>query len=236
MKCFFRLFFGKLFDKFEKPYYTYVDDYVVFSNKPASLLSFVEDYEQKNLLKNNAGFKDAYSYMKSSSTIFLYTDMHKFYSQLKPMMNPATWNEIQSNKDILYSFPYWTMQVIGDNNQASLQYVMDYRPYEPEEVVAVVSDEEDQDMDEEAVTEKEQMSELKRFYIEKFEGNVLREFYPEGALKSEAEVKEGKRHGRYREYHENGKLKLRGKYSNNQPKGTWKYYTEEGEFERKEKF
>ena len=91
-------------------------------------------------------------------------------------------------------------------------------------------------MDEEAVTEKEQMSELKRFYIEKFEGNVLREFYPEGALKSEAEVKGGKRHGRYREYHENGKLKLRGKYSNNQPKGTWKYYTEEGEFERKEKF
>ncbi len=236
MKGFFRLFFGKLFDKFEKPYYTYVDDYVVFSNKAASLLSFVEDYEQKNLLKNNAGFKDAYSYMKSSSTIFLYTDMHKFYSQLKPMMNPATWNEIQSNKDVLYSFPYWTMQVIGDNNLASLQYVMDYRPYEPEEVVAVVSDEEDQDMDEEAVTEKEQMSELKRFYIEKFEGNVLREFYPEGALKSEAEVKEGKRHGRYREYHENGKLKLRGKYSNNQPKGTWKYYTEEGEFERKEKF
>ena len=41
----------------------------------------------------------------------------------------------------------------------------------------------------------------------KFEGNVLREFYPEGALKSEAEVKEGKRHGRYREYYENGKFK-----------------------------
>lgn len=54
------------------------------------------------------------------------------------------------------------------------------------------------------------MSELKRFYVEKFEGNVLREFYPEGALKSEVEVKEGKRHGRYREYYEDGTLKLRG--------------------------
>ena len=236
MKGFFRLFFGKLFDKFEKPYYTYVDDYVVFSNKAASLLSFVEDYEQKNLLEDTPGFKDAYSYMKSSSTIFLYTDMHKFYSQLKSMMNPATWNEIQSNKDVLYSFPYWTMQVVGDNQLASLQYVMDYRPYKPEEVTVVASDEEDEEMNEDAVTEKEQLSELKRFYVEKFEGNVLREFYPEGALKSEAEVKEGKRHGRYREYHENGKLKLRGKYSNNQPKGTWKYYTEEGDFERKEKF
>jgi hypothetical protein len=237
MKGFFRLFFGKLFDKFEKPYYTYVDDYVVFSNKASSLLSFVEDYEQKNLLKNNQGFKDALSYMKSSSTIFLYTDMHKFYSQLKPMMNASTWNEIQSNKDVLFSFPYWTMQVIGDSRSASLQYVMDYAPYEPEETVtSVATDEDDEVMNEDAETEKEQMGELKRFYVEKFEGNVLREFYPEGALKSESEVKEGKRHGRYREYYEDGTLKLRGKYANNKPKGTWKYYTDEGKFDHKEKF
>lgn len=234
MKGFFRLFFGKLFDKFEKPYYTYVDDYVVFSNKAASLLSFVEDYEQKNLLKNNQGFKDVFSYLKSSSTVFLYTDVHKFYTQLRPMMNAATWNEMQSNRDVLYSFPYWTMQIIGNKESASLQCVMDYSPYIPEKVAAV--DEEDEEMIEDAATEKEQISELKRFYVEKFEGNVLREFYPEGALKSESEVKEGKRNGRYREYYENGNLKLRGKFANNKPKGTWKYYTEEGKFERKEKF
>lgn len=235
MKGFFRLFFGGGFNKFEKPYYTYVDDYVVFSNKASSLLSFVEDYEQKNLLKNNKGFKNALSYFNSSSTIFLYTDVHKFYSQLKPMMNVATWSEIQSNKDVLYSFPYWTMQVTGDSQSASLQYVMDYSPY-PSEIVGVVDDEADEESDEDAITEKEQLSELKQFYVEKFEGNVLREFYPEGALKSESEVKDGKRHGRYREYYENGNLKLRGKYSNNKPKGTWKYYTDEGKFERKEKF
>lgn len=235
MKGFFRLFFGGVFNKFEKPYYTYVDDYVVFSNKASSLLSFVEDYEQKNLLKNNKGFKNALSYFNSSSTIFLYTDVHKFYSQLKPMMNVATWSEIQSNKDVLYSFPYWTMQVTGDSQSASLQYVMDYSPYQSE-IVDVVDDEADEESDEDAITEKEQLSELKQFYVEKFEGNVLREFYPEGALKSESEVKDGKRHGRYREYYENGNLKLRGKYSNNKPKGTWKYYTDEGKFERKEKF
>ena len=108
--------------------------------------------------------------------------------------------------------------------------------YDNCEVVAVAADEDDEEMNEDAETEKEQMSELKRFYVEKFEGNVLREFYPEGALKSEVEVKEGKRHGRYREYYEDGTLKLRGKYANNKPKGTWKYYTEDGKFERKEKF
>ena len=129
------------------------------------------------------------------------------------------------------------MQVIGDSRSASLQYVMDYTPYEPKDaVVSVAIDEDDEEMDEDAETEKEQMSELKRFYVEKFEGNVLREFYPEGALKSESEVKEGKRHGRHREYYEDGTLKLRGKYANNKPKGTWKYYTDEGKFDHKEKF
>jgi len=239
MKGFFRLFFGGLFDKFEKPYYTYIDDYVVFSNRSASLLSFIEDYEQKNLLKNNPGFKKAYSYFHSSSTAFIYTDVNKFFPQLKTMVSAETWKDMQTNKDVLYSFPYWTMQIVGNKQQVSLHYIMDFKPYEEEPVVEASDediDKEDKEMNEDAETEKELMSELKRFYVEKFEGNVLREFYPEGALKSESEVKDGRRHGRYREYYEDGKLKVRGKYSKNKPKGTWKYYTEEGKFERKEKF
>ncbi|MDR1202285.1 MAG: DUF3352 domain-containing protein [Tannerellaceae bacterium] len=239
MKGFFRLFFGSLFDTFEKPYYTYIDDYVVFSNKPSSLLSFIEDYEQGNVLKGEAGFKKALGGFETNSTLFLYTDIRKFYPQLRPLLNVSTWNELQSDRNVLYSFPYWTMQVVGDSHLASLQYTMAYEPYEPEVSVAIDSDEADEKdskMDEDAETEKELMNELKRFYVEKFQGNVLREFYPEGELQSESEVKAGKRHGRYREYYENGTLKVRGKFVNNRPKGTWKYYTEEGKFDRKVKY
>ena len=239
MKGFFRLFFGGLFDTFEKPYYTYIDDYVVFSNKSSSLLSFIEDYEQKNLLKNNPGFKKAYSYFHSNSTAFVYTDVPKFFPQLKTMVSATTWKDMQTNKEVLYSFPYWTMQIVGDKQQVSLHYIMDFKPYK-EEPAAESSDEEidkeDKAMNEEAETERELMSELKRFYVEKFEGNVLRDFYEDGTLKSESEIKDGKRHGRYREYDEAGKLRVRGKYAKNKPKGTWKYYTAEGKFERKEKF
>lgn len=238
MKGFFRLFFGKLFDKFEKPYYTYVDDYVVFSNKSSSLLSFIEDYKQKNLLKNDPGFKRAYAHFQSNSTVCIYTDVQKFYPQLKPLFNAATWKDMQTNTNVFHSFPYWNMQIVSNKNQVSLHYVMDYNPYveETDEVIDENIDKEDKALNEEASTEKELMSELKRFYVEKFEGNILRDFYPEGALKSESEVKEGKRHGRYREYYEDGKLKARGKYAKGRPKGTWKYYTEEGKFDKKEKF
>lgn len=239
MKGFFRLFFGGIFDKFEKPYFTYIDDYVVFSDKSASLLSFIEDYEQKKHLKDNPGFKKAYAHFDANSTAFLYTDIQKFFPQLKTLVSPDSWTDMQKNRDVLYSFPYWSMQIVGDIQQVSLHYVMDYKPYTGEPVAAVAdedADREDKEMNENAETEKELMSELKRFYVEKFEGNVLREFYPEGELKSESEVKDGKRHGRYREFYEDGKIMARGKYAKNEPKGTWKYYTKEGKFERKEKF
>ncbi len=236
MKGFFRLFFGGIFDKFEKPYYTYVEDFVVFSNQPSSILSFIEDYEQKNILKNNADFKKAYDSFSNSSTLFLYSNIHKFYPQLQGMLNTNALADIKSNKDILYSFPHWTMQISGNDESASLQIVMDYQHYSPGKYLEIDTDVSDDLMDEEAETEKELMSELKRFYVEKFQGNVLREFYSDGVLKSESEVKEGKRHGRYREYYENGQLSVRGKFVNNRPKGTWKFYTEDGKFDRKEKF
>ncbi|NDV58077.1 DUF3352 domain-containing protein [Bacteroides sp. 519] len=245
MKGFFRLFFGKMFDKFEKPYYTYIDDYVLFSNKPSTLLSFIEDYEQKYLLKNDKGFKETSAQYDKSSTFFLYADFHKFYPQLQSLLTPDTWKDIAQSKDILYSFPYWSTQIIGDAQSPSLHYIMNYKPYNPkEEVVEEIEEDEEPDAidteedntEDAEETEERQISELELFYVEKFQGNVLREFYPDGVLKSETEIKAGKRHGRHREYYESGKLKLRGKYSKNAPKGTWKYYTEEGKQYKKERF
>lgn len=249
MKGFFRLFFGGLFDRFEKPYYTYVDDYVVFSNKSASLLSFVEDYLQQNRLGDQPGFRTVLSQAQGASTWFNYVDMPKFFPQLQGLLNAETWSDLQGNREVLCSFPQWFFQLVSEQRRVSMQLVMNYRPFEPESLEEagleeisenILSEEGDEPLSltdgEEPMSEKELMNELQRFYVEKFQGNVLREFYPDGSLRSESEIREGVRHGRYREYYENGNLKLRGKYVRNQPRGTWKYYTEEGRFDRKEKF
>ena len=237
MKGFFRLFFGRIFDKFDKPYYTYIDDYVVFSNQASSLLSFIEDYQQKNLLNEKEDFKDIYASFSKNSTLFLYVNTPKSFSQLEGLLNAASGADLRSDKDILYSFPHWTMQVVGDYHSASIHWAMGYSPYFPEEYFALDPDETDDMMDkDDTQSEKDLMSELERFYVEKFQGNVLRDFFPEGTLKSETEIKEGQRHGRYREYYENGQLRARGKFVNNRPKGTWKFYLPNGKFDKKEKF
>ena len=47
-------------------------------------------------------------------------------------------------------------RIIGEDQSASLQYVMDYSPYQLEEVdVAIATDEDDKEMNEDAETEKD---------------------------------------------------------------------------------
>lgn len=227
MKGFFTLFFGKMFDKFEKPYYTYIDDYVVLSNKPASLLSFVEDYEQKRTLDRNTGFELAFSQVDKKSTYFVYANTQKAFPLLKPVLNKKSWNDLHQNKDVVYSFPYATLQITGEQKQITMQACLNYLPYKEE----IIPEPEDETVPE--LSEKDEIDELNRFYAEKFQGNIYREFYPAGALKSECEIREGRRHGKYHEYYEEGTLKIRGKYNKGTPKGTWTYYSEEGRPQQK---
>ncbi len=235
MKGFFRLFFGKLFDQFEKPYYTYLGEYVVFSTQPSALLSLVEDYEQQNLMLNHLHFKKAFARFNMRSTFFVFTNTRVLFPQLQLLLNEPFRKEMADNKEVLYSFPYSGIQFTADGNRVDLHYLMEYNAYD-EEREAIPAEKEEEENEGEGLSEKEVMNELKRFYVEKFQGNVLREFYPDGQLKSETEVKEGRKHGRYREYHKNGKLSIRGKYVNNKPRGNWKYYTEEGKFDNKQKY
>jgi hypothetical protein len=252
MKGFFRLFFGGLFSRFETPYYTYVDDYVVFSNHSSSLLSFVEDHRQGNLLEGEETFRRALARAEGSSTVFSSLDTHRFWPLLQPMMTAEAWADLEKNREVVWSFPSMTLQIIADR-MADLNLTMDYLPFEEqptggnahgeisaygdvEAIDSAAADEADEEMDTEADSERELMSELRRFYVEQFEGNVLREFYDSGALRSESEVKAGRRHGRHREFYEDGTLLVRGKYSAGKPRGTWKYYTPEGTFDRKERF
>lgn len=227
VKSLFKMLFPSLTQSFDGIYYTFVEDYFVFSNRSASLLSMVEDYRQKNLLAEDYGFRKAYALADDNSTVFAYSDMRKLFPQLRGFLTPGAWNDLQPDRGAIYSFPHWMLQIAGGGRESSLRLAADFEPYAPE----LGEDATEEDTDD----EQELMNELRRFHVEKFEGNVLREFYPGGALRSESETRRGMRNGRHREYYENGSLRVRGRYSDNQPRGTWKYYTEDGRFERKEK-
>ncbi len=243
LKGFFSLFFGKIFDKFEKPYYTYIGDYVVFSNRPSSILSFIEDYEKGNTLKNSKEFKNISAQTENVSTYFVYTDICKLLPLLKPLLPSATWQNLHENRETLCSFPHSAFQVVSNKKQIHMQFVLNYSPYCPPDTSSADGVENIKELHEEdgetsgeedmKIPEDENIDTLKYFYAEKFQGKLHREFYPGNILKSECEIRNGRRHGTYREYYKNGKIKVRGKYSKGKPKGKWKYYTRDGKLDHK---
>ncbi len=146
------------------------------------------------------------------------------------MTSRESWTAIQAHREVLLSFPQWTLQIVG-GRQTSMQLTLDYLDYVPEPLVEPMPE-----TVAETASPREELSELKRVHVEQFEGNVLREYYPEGQLQSEAEVKNGRRNGRYREFYPDGKLRVRGAFSNDEPKGTWRYYTPQEKLDRKERY
>ena len=126
IKGFFKTFFGKLFGKLTKPYFTYIDDYVIFSNSPSTLMHMIDDYQNgKTLAKNNefAMFKDNFE-NKSNITIFI--RMPEMYSHLFYYSNAEKRKGIHDNKDLILSFSKVGLQLISSGKIFKTNIVIEH--------------------------------------------------------------------------------------------------------------
>ncbi len=116
MKGFFKLFFNKLFSRIEKPHYTYIDDYVVFSNDTTSLQFVIDQYVQGNTLKNNESYTDFRENFDRKSNIFTYIQTVNFYEYLRKNLDTQARITLAKNKHYLLSFPQVGFQVSPSAN------------------------------------------------------------------------------------------------------------------------
>ncbi|MCL1932337.1 MAG: DUF3352 domain-containing protein [Candidatus Azobacteroides sp.] len=231
MKGFFRLLFGKMFDKLNKPYYTIIDDYAVFSNSTATLLSMIEDYRMGQTLEKDNDFKRFIKEFNSKSSVFVYTNTKKFFPLARDLVSPANWSGLQDNQNFVLCFPQTGFQLTGENEMFDTRWFGEFDiPGEETE---------DEDMETETVNFAERedtLQNLERFYLEKFGKNVYTEFYEDGNIKSKSEISKGIKNGKYQAFYPDGKLQVNGKFKNNRKTGTWNYFDEDGKLVRKEKW
>lgn len=64
------MFLGKWFSKFDKPYYTFIGDYVVFSNSSSTLAAMIKDYSLGNTLVQDEKYNDLMSELGNRSNIY----------------------------------------------------------------------------------------------------------------------------------------------------------------------
>lgn len=232
MNGFFRLLFGKMFEKLNKPYYTIIDDYVVFSNSAATLLSMVEDYRLGQTLENEEEFTRFMKEFNNKSSIFVYINTIKSFSLWKEFVSAPTWENMQDNQDFVLCFPQTGFQLTSDKIIFDTRIVAEFLVPEIEDISTNDVAEEKTDFP----SDENSLSDLQLFYIEKMSGNIYTEFYEDGAIRSRTEMKGGLRNGKYKEFYPDGKLKTYGKFKNNKRSGEWLYYDDNEKLLRKEKW
>jgi hypothetical protein len=67
-------FFGEAFRNFQTPYYTIVDNYIVFANSSKVLESFLIRYRNNKLLINTSSYSNATEQLPANSNVHMYVD------------------------------------------------------------------------------------------------------------------------------------------------------------------
>lgn len=203
---FLKLFFGKLFNSFDKPYYIFMEDYVVFSNSPSCLMDFIDDYTVGKTLSHNKKFMDFIDNFESKSNISAFVQMPKIYQHLYYYGKNDKRQGIRDNKDLILSFTRVGFQLTSDNGMFKTKLYADF--------------------DEEAAFDSE---------LENIESAAEELYFYEidsGNFKVVPETKSLEKNGAVKIYYEDSTtIKAEGRVVNRKIEGLWRSYFEDGQIQ-----
>lgn len=233
VKGMFKVILGNFFKKLDKPYYTVIDDYVIFSNHPQTIKSMIDDFVAGKTLAKSEEFTDFIDQFSSSSNIFIYVQTPVLHDNLKGFVSPETWTNVQKNKDYIVCFNNIGFQMNEKNELFETRFISSFKdPSVKAEEVATTPG--DTTGTKDSIPKEEEESD--EIYLDDLDVKKHKENYDDGTLKLEVDIKNGVKHGNYTEYYPNGNTKVKGKYRNDMKDGTFKYYDEQGKFTEKKEY
>ncbi len=116
IKGFFKLFLGKLFKDLEKPYITYIEDFMVISNSETTLKRVIDDYIVGHTLSHDEKFVDFKDNFEAKSNISVFLQMPKIYTNLYHFSNQDTKKSVKENRDLILSFNQIGIQLVSEGD------------------------------------------------------------------------------------------------------------------------
>lgn len=261
VKGFFKILLGKFFSKLDKPYFTVIDDYVVFSNHPQTIKSIIDDYEAEKTLAKLEEFDTFRDEFKDKSNVFIYVQTPVLHQNLKGFVSKETWQDMDKNKEFIVCFSHVGFQLTKDGDMFSTRMASWYKdPVAVAEEAKLLVEEAKAKLDtdlgqviikgtngqDSTVTlntkqmlnaiDEEEIIEITEVPIDDLSASKQEEKYEDGTIKASFKIKDGLKHGAYYEYHPNGNLKVKGKFDKDQRDGTWRMYDENGDLIKKERY
>lgn len=240
MKSFFKLILGKFFARYDKPYYTIINNFVIFSNHPQTLESIIDDYLDKNTLVRSEEFRNFKKSFDDESSVFIYLNTPVLFNTMKKLADGPTQASMDSNKEFIVCFRQIGFQLVPEPGRFKTFFAEQFVAPEPilESETEIETEETESDSVEvETVsTEKADPMELPYIYVQNVNAKSHSEYYPDSTVHVKVELKNGFKSGSYTEYHENGEVKMTGEFKNDKRDGTWRLYDETGKLLMKRRY
>lgn len=237
IKGFFKMLLGGRFDEFDKPYFTQMEDFVVFSDNPNTLKGIIDKVVAGETLSTNEEFRKFDDQFDSESTVFAYSNVPLLFDNMYALADAPTKQKMRKNKDFIICFPQVGLQLTPEDELFESRLVLNYR--DVEEVKKTNNLPEKTETTKKVATSTEitdAVFDLKPIYPNDLNADSFSKKYANGNVLFEVELKDGLKHGRYEEFYSDGTRKIRGRFRNDKQVGTWRYYDKEGNQVHKKRF
>ncbi len=243
MKGLFKIILGKFFSRYDKPYFTIINNFVIFSSHPQTLESIIDDYLDKKTLNKSATFRAFRKEFEDEGAVFIYLNTPVLFNTLKQLADTPTRQSMVRNKEFIVCFQQIGFQLVPEAGGFKTSFAEQFIEPVDFSTAAVVNpfeadpadDSIQVDTGEVPVGETDPM-ELPYIYVKNLNADDFREYFPDSTIHFEGDLKGGFKNGSYSEYYLNGKKKMTGHFKYDNRNGTWRLYDEEGKLKMKRNY
>lgn len=127
MKGLFKLFLGKLFNKFDQPKYTILDEFVVFSNDTSAIHKIINvvNGDEPNL-PNNGAFRNFFSRFEEESNYFFYLNSHNLFPYLPSLASSESAAGMRKNEKFITCFPRIGLQLSSKDGHYETMFYLEF--------------------------------------------------------------------------------------------------------------
>jgi hypothetical protein len=249
MKGLFKILFGKFFARYDKPYYTIINNFVIFSNHPQTLESIIDDHLSKNTLIKSEEFRDFRKEFDDEGSVFVYINTPVLFNTMKKLADAATRTSMESNKPYIVCFRQIGFQLVPESGRFKTILAEHFEePEHPTVIGSVAQPNEEIDSleaddsrviaeeSDPAITEKSDPMALPYIYVLNLNASSYTSYFPDSTVNFIVELKNGFKEGSFTEYYPNSEVKMTGHFKNDKRQGTWHLYDEKGKLVMKRNY
>lgn len=240
IKGFFKMLLGGRFDEFDKPYFTQIDDFVIFSDSPNTLKGIIDKVSEGDILATSEEFKSFDERFDSESSVFVYSNVPLLFDNMYALADAPTKHKMLKNKDFIICFPQVGLQLSPEDDLFESRLVLNYRNVDEVKRTFKTSTSVNKAIPKKQASASTEITDavfdLKPIYPTDLNAKSFRKQYTNGNTRFEVDLKDGLKHGRYEEFYPDGTRKIRGRFRDDVQIGTWRYYDKNGEQVHKKRF